>query len=250
MDIRQDDITHGIRERVATIVGTRGSIPLAAWSPADGPGEFVVLVGHGASGSKFEEYVVALARGLVRTARCTVVAIDGPVHGERRNDADTGAMLPFLEFAQRWSSDAALTDVMVDDWRRTLDAVLASDWVTPNCPVGYWGLSMGTIFGLPLVAGEPRVRAAVLGLMGTTGPTRERLVADAPQVTVPTLFLVQYDDELVPRDDAISLFGLLGAADKTLIMSPGAHGAVTAESFHRSADFLRDRLAKVRSEPK
>lgn len=192
-----------------------------------------------------EGYVVALARSLVRTHGCCVVAIDGPVHGERRSDGHTGSTLPFLEFAQRWSADESLTDDMVSDWRETLDAVLAAEWVDNDAEVGYWGLSMGTILGLPFVAAEPRVRAAVLGLMGAAGPTRERLVSDAASVTVPVLFLVQYDDELVAREDAITLFGLLGSSDKTMIMSPGAHGAVTAESFRRSAEFLADRLSQV-----
>jgi dienelactone hydrolase len=33
-------------------------------------------------------------------------------------------------------------------------------------PVGYWGVSLGCGLGVPFVAAEPRVRAAVLGLGG------------------------------------------------------------------------------------
>ena len=77
-------------------------------------------------------------------------------------------------------------------------------------PCGYWGLSMGTIFGLPVVAAEPRVAVAVLGLMGIAGPTQDRFAADAPTVTCPLLFLVQWHDELFPRDRAFALFEAIG----------------------------------------
>ena len=86
---------------------------------------------------------------------------------------------------------------MVADWHAAVD-VLAADDVVGRVPVGYWGVSMGTLLGLPFVASDPRVRACVLGLAGRTGPTAERLAADAARVTVPTLFLVQLDDELFP----------------------------------------------------
>ena len=240
MEIRRDETSHTVRERFGSIVGTREPIPMALWTPETGDCSRLILVGHGGSGSKQEGYVVSLARGLVRNHGCAVCAIDGPVHGERGGE---GALLPFLQFAERWSSDEKLTDNMVADWRDTLDSLLEVPELAKIATVGYWGLSMGTIFGLPFVAAEPRIKAAVLGLMGRTGPSAERLAADALRVRVPTLFLAQWDDELVDRERAFELFGLLGTADKTMIVSPGAHAAVTAESFRRSAEFLVDRLA-------
>ncbi len=248
MDWRHDETHHEIRERVGSIVGSAGPVPLALWTPDSHPPTALILVGHGASGTKHEGYVIALARALVRRHQCAVVAIDGPVHGDR--GLPGGETLAFLTFAQRWSSDEELTDVMVSDWTATLDAMFAEDVVTPGTPVGYWGLSMGTIFGLPLVAAEPRIRAAVLGLMGASGPTRDRLVADAARVVVPTLFLLQWDDQLIPRADGLDLFGLLGATDKTLLMTPGAHADVTPESFQRSVHFLADRLSGGTNESK
>jgi dienelactone hydrolase len=197
-----------------------------------------VLIGHGASGHKRESYVVALARRFARTHAIAALSIDGPVHGDRRSDGSLDVTLPFLEFAQLWSSDPAMTDRSSDDWRSVLDAVLRSGDVPPTVPVGYWGLSMGTILGLPFVASEPRIAAAVLGLMGATGPTRERIVESAQQVAIPLLFLMQWDDELFSRSDALALFDTFASTRKSLLAGVGAHGAVSDEHFAYSADFL------------
>jgi dienelactone hydrolase len=245
MEFRLDETKNGIRERVGTIVGSAEPVPLALWTPEGVVPERLVLVGHGASGTKHESYVVALARNLVRMHAMAVCAIDGPVHGDRRVDGLGGETLQFLEFAQRWSSDENLTDAMVDDWRATLDALFESGVVTADARVGYWGLSMGTILGLPLVAAEPRIDAAVLGLMGISGPTRERIARDAATITIPTMFLLQWDDELFTREAGVELFTALGASDKILIATPGAHAAVTAETFRHTVEFLADRLEKA-----
>jgi fermentation-respiration switch protein FrsA (DUF1100 family) len=73
--------------------------------------------------------------------------------------------------------------------------------------------------GMPLVAAEPRVRAAVLGLQGS--PV---LLETAAQITVPVEFLVQWDDELMPRAQTLALFDAIGSAEKTLHAHPGKHG--------------------------
>jgi len=67
--------------------------------------------------------------------------------------------------------------------------------------------------------GEPRVRAAVLGLAGSPG-----LAGTAARITVPVQFLVQWDDERIPRDRSLAVFGALGSAEKTLHANPGKHG--------------------------
>ena len=139
-----------------------------------------------------------------------------------------------------------MTDAMINDGRRTLDATLASGLVARDAVVGYWGLSMGTILGLPLVAAESRIRACVLGLMGLTGPTKDRIAHDAAQIDIPTMFLMQWDDQLFHRPDVLSLFGELGSTDKVLVATPGNHGDVTPENYQGSADFLLKRLGGAR----
>jgi len=237
-----DVTSKGVRQRHIDVdVGER-SVPGLLWTPEhDEHPRPVVLLGHGASGSKRQDYIAALARGLVRHQGLCAVAIDGPVHGDRRADKGAVEGLPFADFVARWSADPDLIDDMVADWQATLDAVQALPEVTEG-PCGYWGLSMGTIFGLPVVAAEPRVTVAVLGLMGIAGPTKDRFAADAPAVACPLLFIVQWHDELFARETAFSLFEAFGSGDKRMHVSPGMHAEVPAEEFQASARLLAEHL--------
>jgi cephalosporin-C deacetylase-like acetyl esterase len=104
-------------------------------------------------------------------------------------------------------------------------------------PVGFWGISQGTRVGLPLLAAEPRITAAVLGL--ADGP-----VASAPLVTAPVLFYIQSDDDVVQPAACRALFDALGSADKTLIENPGGHLDLPRTSVEQSAVWLDRKLAE------
>lgn len=104
-------------------------------------------------------------------------------------------------------------------------------------PVGFWGISQGTRVGLPLLAAEPRITAAVLGL--ADGPA-----ASAPLVTAAVLFYVQSDDELVAPEACRALFAALGCSDKTLMENPGGHLDLPRTSVGESAVWLDRRLAQ------
>jgi dienelactone hydrolase len=234
--------TKGVRQRRFDLDRAGRVVPGILWTPEEDAGpRALVLVGHGAAQTKSEAYVVALARTLVRHHGIAAVAIDGPVHGDRRTDGVLDGSLMMLEFGQRWSADAELTDDMIADWRAVLDAVQGLPEVGAG-PVGYWGLSMGTILGLPLVVAEPRVSVAVLGLMGMSGPTKARIAADAAAISVPVLFLLQWDDTLFQREKGFELFDAIGTRDKRLHANPGAHSAIPPDEFLATIRFLADRL--------
>jgi dienelactone hydrolase len=240
-----DDESQGVRERRFDLDRDGRRVPGVLWTPAGVTGPRpLVLLGHGASGNKRQDYVLSMARRLVRRRGFAAAAIDGPVHGDRRDPAaESNQRAVFLHFAQVWSSDEKMTDEVVADYVATLD--MLQELVDVGAGrVGWWGLSMGTILGLPFVAADPRVRVAVLGLMGITGPTRARIEADAPSVTCPVLFLVQWDDELFARDTAFGLFDALGSKDKRLHASLGSHGAVPEEAFGESEGFLARYLGR------
>jgi dienelactone hydrolase len=231
--------------------GAAGETPAApagtaaeATAPTEGPaGRPLVAIGHGGSDHKRQPVVVSLARRLVRHHHLAAVAIDGPVHGDRRADGGVDSRLTLLEFGQRWAGDGvAMTEAMVADWQATISAVQQLPEVGPG-PVGWWGVSMGTILGLPLVAADRRIVVSVLGLMGLTGPTVERIAADAPKIRCPVLFLVQREDELFPVESALALFDALGTEDKRLHLYPGRHGALPGEAIDDSEAFVAAHLA-------
>lgn len=231
-----------IVEEAGALPNSRHGIPYVMWRPRGRTARHLVLVGHGAAGDKREDYVVALAEHLVSQYCAMVVSIDGPVHGERRAALGLTSSQPFLDFVAAWSSNEGLTDDMINDWTIVLDTMLATPHVANDATVAYWGLSMGTILGLPFVAQESRITACVLGLMGATGPTRDRVVSAAQQLDLPTMFVMQWHDQFFGRDEAMALFDAIGSTDKMLIANPGVHGAVPPRAFDASAKFLFQHL--------
>ncbi|MEL7210874.1 MAG: hypothetical protein AAGK32_22000, partial [Actinomycetota bacterium] len=121
------------------------------------PGGPLVCFGHGASGDRHQTPIPWLARTLVGEHGCTGLSIDGPVHGRRQVGAGGRD-----EFWPEWRRPGTVPD-MNRDWRRALDFAQSRDDIGTG-PVGYWGLSMGTIYGAPFVAADDRITVAVLGL--------------------------------------------------------------------------------------
>ncbi len=220
------------------------TVPGILWTPEDAAGTRpLVLIGHGGSQHKRAPNVLALARRIVRHLGYAAAAIDGPLHGDRvsggtdltLDDVRTTMMATPEETARRFRAAR-------DEWRETLTALKQLPDVGDG-PTGYWGLSMGTVIGLPYVASEPRIDCAVLGLMGIAADARGEA---ARSIEIPILFLVQWDDELVKRTDALGLFDTLGTKDKTMHVNPGLHSAVPAFEIQASEDFFAKHLgAKV-----
>jgi dienelactone hydrolase len=234
------ETSHGVVERRFDVAGDSGVVPGIVWTPdgADGPRP-LVLVGHGGTGHKRMPYVLSLARRLVRHCSFAVAAIDGPGHGERAGARlDEGAAGGRTEFL---AGVAGATAGMTADWTATLEELRALDEIGAG-PLGYWGLSMGTMFGAPLVAATPAVRCAVLGLMGTFDDSNPWTAA-APSIACPVLFLTQTDDELIPPEAALALFRSIGSSDKRLHAHPGRHSAVPGEEIDASEAFLSRHLA-------
>jgi dienelactone hydrolase len=224
----------GVHEREFVVDAGNGPLPGVHWSPIDAPARGLLLLGHGATHDKRVAYITAVARMAVERG-LAAVAVDGPGHGARRHDDLAGTIDDVNTIWDR----AGGTDGVIDDWRAVLDFVESVDGARPT---GWWGLSMGTMMGLPVAAADPRIKAAVLGLMGAVGPAGPDLVRLAPSLTCPTRFLVQWDDELITRRACFELFDALGSTDKTLHASPGAHAAVPPREVVSSVGFLARRL--------
>lgn len=246
MEWQEQHVTGGVLEREFEVSVSGRQVPGILWTPqapegAAGPEPVpLVLIGHGATRDKKVDYVVALARRLVREHGLAAAAIDGPGHGARRVGDPVDDVTLFAEFITEWSRPAS-TEEMVEDWQATAAALGDLEEIS-NGPMGYWGLSMGTIYGIPLVAAEDRFAVAVFGLMGLVGPTTERLAADAAAIACPVLFVQQWDDSLVPRTDAFALFDAIGSPDKRLHANPGQHASVPPDEFAATAGFLARHL--------
>lgn len=218
----------GVREQLFSL----GDIPGVLWTPAGAAGARpLIVMGHGGGQHKKAPDIVARARGFVTECGFAAAAVDVPGHGDRpvheeynriatenRARVDAGAELaPLIARFQ-----ALVARQTVPEWRAVLDALQQLDHVGAG-PVGYWGVSLGCGLGVPFVAAEPRVRAAVLGLGGALASAEE-----AARITVPVEFLVQWDDERVPREHGLALFDAFASAEKTLHANPGKHGEVPA----------------------
>ena len=83
-------------------------------------------------------------------------------------------------------------------------------------PAGYYGLSQGGGVGMHLVAAEPRITAAVLGL-----DESDVLISIAPRITIPVEF---------------------GSAEKTLHANPGSHFEVPDFEIDSSIRFFARHL--------
>ena len=236
--IGRPEISREVEERSFLVTCQGRRVPGVLWTAPDPirPAP-LVLLGHGGSGHKRQDYILAQARRLVRRHGMAAAAIDGPVHGDRAPAGGGDARARRAAFR-----DSAVTDAMIADWRATTDALQKLDEIREGA-IGYWGLSMGTLFGLPFVAAEPRVAASVLGLMGSFPEDGGRMERDAAALRCPVLFLVQWDDELIARPRALALFDAIGSDDKRLHANPGIHTAVPAAEFEGSREFLAQRLA-------
>lgn len=238
-------VSDGVRERRFIIERDGDRFPGYLWTREGAGAEPVplVLVGHGGRTHKKDPKIVARAGELVRREGFAAAVIDGVEHGERgaiTNTTDDDTLYRAL-----WRGGPI--DRMVADWQATLDALSEMDEIDGS-RVGYWGLSMGTMFGLPFVAAEPRVKAAVLGLCGLEGASAvrghivPRHIVDAPKVTVPVQFFAMLDDERFEFSGTVRLFRMLGTKDKRFTAYPGLHGESPAESVDTAIAFLAGRL--------
>lgn len=205
----------------------------------------VVLFQHGGSSHKGGQDVLDVADVFVRSHGMALVAMDGPVHGERRDPSITldERLRIRDQFLALWRDGDEHVAQMTRDWR----AVIAALPAIPECDstrLGWVGLSMGTAYGLPLLASAPGVCAAVLGMWGLSYPNSQRLATDAAQVTCPVLFQQKWDDALFDRPGQLALFDSLAAADKRLCVYTGGHTAVEGEQMRDLERFMVERLAR------
>jgi dienelactone hydrolase len=225
-----------------------GDIPGVLWTPSGATGPRpLILLGHGGGQHKKGPGGVALARRYVTNCGFAAAAIDAPGHGDRpktEQDEQFKAQLTELMAAGEpvgshvAGYNAALATRAVPEWRSVLDALQKLDHVGASGPVGFLGWGLGSAIGIPLVAAEPRIAAAVFSHI----PGHETLTEAASRVTVPVQFLMQWDDELVPRDSGLAVFDAFASPEKTLHANSGRHMAVPRFEADSAEQFFRRHL--------
>lgn len=258
MKILNETVEKGVVERRFDLPVGEETVPGLHWLPEDADAPHpTVLIGHGGTQHKRVPNVLGLARKLVSELGYGVVALDAPGHGERQTPEDAAAMEERRRSrgagggggARPGSPDrlrllAQRAPQAVGEWKAMLDALEADErWA--RGPFGYWGVSMGTGFGLPFVADEPRIRAAVLGLAGLRDGNEAQLEA-AKRLTIPVLFLFQWDDQLMSRESGLALWDAFGSEEKTMHINPGPHVGIPLFERDAVAGFYARHLGSAR----
>jgi hypothetical protein len=213
---RLDD---GVLEREFTL----GEIPGILWTCGSAPVP-LILSGHNGGLHKREPRLVARARHSAAEYGYAVAAIDAPGHGVRpRSAADDRHRADLRRAIEAGEPVDEIVDAFilplveraVPEWQTTLDALLTLPEI--GGPVGYAGM---TATGIRLAVVEPRISAAGF-FAGGFVPSALR--EEARKVTIPLLFLLQWDDEGNDRQLALDLFDAFGTREKTLHANLGGH---------------------------
>lgn len=212
---RLDD---GVLEREFTL----GEIAGTLWTPGSAPAP-LILMAHNNGLPKGDARLVARAR---HTARCgyAVASIDAAGCGDRpRSAADEQARVDLRRAMQAGepvdeifeSFIGPLVEKAVPEWQTTLNALQVLPEIGGS--VGYSGW---TALGIRLAVVEPQIAAAGF-FAGGYVPRAQR--EEARLVTIPLLFLLQWDDEGNPRHRALELFDAFSTKEKTLHANLGGH---------------------------
>jgi pimeloyl-ACP methyl ester carboxylesterase len=245
MNTSPDVVSDGVLQHHTTLA----EIPVTVWTPTGAEGlRHLVLLAHGGGQHAMAPAVLSRARRLVTAYGFAALAIDAPGHGSRPPTNVDEQFRSNLKVALTAGDDvspivaeynSAIAGRAIPEWRAVLDALGSLQRVAQDAAVGFWGLSLGAAIGLPLLVAEDRIQAAIFGLVGG-----DHLAAVARQVRVPVSFLMQWDDELVPRPAALALFDALGAPLKTLHANPGRHAEVPRYEHEDAAAFLGRHLSQ------
>jgi hypothetical protein len=239
-------LSHSTSDGVTTRELVLGDVTATLWAPEHaGPGTPIVLLGHG-GGRQYRHHPALTGRaGLLTDVGFRACALDVDGHGPRPRTPSDEAQVAALHAArkagepigpivERYNADLARRTV--PEWRALLAGLLAVPEIGET-PVGYWGLTLGTAIGVPLVADEPLIRAAALGLFWAS-----TLVDAARRITVPIEFALQWHDEHIPREEGLALFDAFASTEKSLHVNAGRHMAMPRFEAQSAVRFLERHL--------
>lgn len=213
--------------------------------PGSGDAAPLILLEHGANGSKEAPYMLQLAGRWVRDG-AAVASVDLPLHGERRNAKLSHLLRSGLGLQGRPTpaGRGVLRDFVrqsVVDLRRTLDVACQLPGIDPK-RVAYAGLSLGAIVGATFCGVDSRPVAVALALGGGGFGDAEDPVAHVGRISPRPLLLVNMrHDETVPASAAEALFAA-AAEPKEIHWFDGGHGDLPGRGAKLMWLFLRRHL--------
>jgi pimeloyl-ACP methyl ester carboxylesterase len=230
-----------------------GDVPGVLWSPRSAsPGTPLVLMGHGGGLHKRSAGLVARARGAVLRDGFAVAAIDAPGHGDRPRSAEDQRWVDAM-MAERAAGrsmaptitayNGSLAERAVPEWRATIDALQELPEIGKDAAIGYSGMTLASAIGIPLVAADHRISAAIFGGVFVY----DAIIEAAKQVSIPIEFLLPWDDDELDRESGLALFDEFASRDKTLHAFPGSHFTVPVDRI--DTRFFARHLGRTGSKP-
>lgn len=239
--------SNGMLERDFTV----GGIPGVLWSPASNAADRapLILMAHGGGNHKKHPAMSGRAQRLVTGCGFHVAVIDAPGHGDRPRTAHDEAEIAEL-FRARAAGELEgpivvryndhLAELAVPEYQATLDALQELPEIGTDGLVGFWGINMGTAIGVPFVAIEPRISAAVFGQHWP-----DVLAEKAKQITIPIEFDMQWDDEHISREEGLALFDAFASNEKSLHVNSGKHKELPRFEVDSAVRFFARHLVGV-----
>jgi cephalosporin-C deacetylase-like acetyl esterase len=241
----------GVRAERFSFASTHDQrVPAVLWRPDSDERLPLLVVGHGAGGSKDEPWLSALLQRIAARG-AGVLAIDAPYHGERSERLDDfRAILAQPQRGLHFVVQAVVDSMRAVDWAET-----RADLATER--LAYLGLSLGSILGVLFAALDERVRAACFALGGAgmmhfvAGMAAPELRVQAQRVAEavdpmhyapliaprPVLMVNGQRDTIIPAPAGHLLYGLLGEP-KRIIWYDGGHGDIPRDSVDEMRAFL------------
>ncbi len=93
------------------------------------------------------------------------------------------------------------------------------------------------------MAADPRITAAVFGIFW------HDLAETAQRVTIPIEFVLQWDDEHIPRQSGLALFDAFASKEKTLHANAGRHKEVPRFEADSAVRFFARHLGRTVTSP-
>ncbi|MDF0530717.1 alpha/beta hydrolase [Tsukamurella sp. 8F] len=230
----------GIVERDFTVDG----VPGVLWTPERADGLPLILHGHPGGLHKRFPSLVSRARRLAASG-FAVASVDFPGHGDRaRSEPDKRWVAELVSRRRAGESlvpviaefNASLAERAVPELHAVVDELIATPGI--DGPIGYLGMTVAAMIGIPYVASDPRVTAAVFG-GAVASPS---VLAAARSITIPTDYILSWDDPELPRSSGLEVFDAFGSAEKTLHAHAGDHRHVPRHISFGGADFFTRHL--------